>query len=506
MVGGGRPTCWNNLILTALSFLSSQILAPLNLVFIEVRLRIESMFSRFLDKKLTGPALILAGSTFLSALLGVLRDRLLAHTFGASRVLDIYTASFRIPDLVYNFLIAGGLAVAFLPVFAEYFSQDKDRAWKATNYILNAFFLLLILFAIIFFFLTPYLANLILPGFSVQEKSQAIALSRLLLLSPILMGLANIFSSVIQYFRKFLIFGLAPLFYNLGIIFGILFLAPRFGIFGVGVGVVMGALCYFLSQFIWAVFCGFSWQPLLDFKDDSLAKIFKLMVLRVVSVVSSQVSVLVMTAIASTIGLGAIAVFYFSNNLQSFAAGLVGVSFATAVFPILAQAVSENNQKNFSRGFYSSFWQILWISLAGSVLLFIFRDLAVKILLGGGRFTSEAVKLTASAVGLFSFSIFAQAENPLLLRAFFSLKEVKKPAFVSVAAMGLNIVLSWIFVRLLSGDNNLTRFLESFLTGQKLPNFALLGLPLAFSISSIFQFLCLYFFLKEELSFTKTNG
>lgn len=455
--------------------------------------------------KISGPALILAVSTFLSALLGLLRDRLLAHTFGASRVLDIYTASFRIPDLVYNFLIAGGVAVAFLPVFAEYFSQDKDRAWKATNYILNTFFLLLILFAVILFFFTPYLANLILPGFSAQEKSQAIALSRLLLLSPILMGLANIFASIIQYFRKFLVFGLAPLFYNSGIIFGILFLAPKFGIFGVGAGVVIGALCYFLSQFAWAVFCGFSWQPILDFKDESLAKIFKLMILRVVSVVSSQASLLVMTAIASTIGLGAIAVFYFANNLQSFAAGLVGVSFATAVFPLLAQAASENNQERFYRNFYSSFWQILWISLAGSVLLFVFRDLAVKILLGGGRFTIEAAKLTAAAIGLFSFSIFAQAENPLLLRAFFSLKEVKKPALVSVAAMGLNIILSLVFVRLLAGDNNFVSFLESFLKVQKLPNFALLGLPLAFSLSNIFQFFCLYFFLEEKLSSARPN-
>ena len=464
------------------------------------------MFLGIFEKKLTGPAIILAASTFLSALLGLLRDRLLAHTFGASRVLDIYTASFRIPDLVYNFLIAGGLAIAFLPVFAEYFSQDKSKAWKATNYILNAFFLLLIILAAVLFLLTPYLADLILPGFSVQEKSEAIALSRLLLLSPILMGLANIFSSVIQYFRKFLIFGLAPLFYNLGIIFGILFLAPKFGIFGVGVGVLIGALCYFLSQFISAVSCGFSWQPLFDFKDESLTKIFRLMFLRVVSVVSSQASVLVMTAIASTIGTGSIAIFYFSNNLQSFAAGLVGVSFATAVFPILAQAASENDHESFSRNFYSGFWQILWISLAGSFLLFIFRDLAVSILLGGGRFTPEAVKLTASAVGLFSFSVFAQAESPLLLRAFFSLKEVKKPAIISVVTMGLNIALSFVFVRLLLGDNHLVSLLENFLTGQKSPNFALLGLPLAFSISSIFQFFCLYFSFKGKLKSIKNNG
>ncbi|MDP3093748.1 MAG: murein biosynthesis integral membrane protein MurJ [bacterium] len=457
------------------------------------------MFSRFLDKKLTGPALILAGSTFLSAVFGLWRDRLLAHIFGASRILDIYTASFRIPDLVYNFLIAGGLAVAFLPVFAEYFFQDKDQAWKATNYIFNAFALLLVVLAAILFLLAPALSDLILPGFSTQEKGIAIALSRLLLLNPILMGLASVFSGVLQYFHKFLVFGLAPLFYNLGIIFGILFLAPSFGIFGVGAGVIIGAICYFLIQLIFAVSCGFSWRPLLDFKDESLAKVFQLMVLRTVSVLSSQASVLVMTAIASIIGAGAISVFYFANNLQGFLAGLVGVSFATVVFPSLAKAASERDSENFSKDFHSGFRQVLWLSLAGSLLLFIFRDLAVKILLGGGRFSPEAQILTASAVGIFAFSIFAQAENPLLLRAFFSLKEAKKPAMISLAAMFINIALSCFLVKFLTGNNWMVSFLEKSLTGGKIANFSLLGLPLAFSISSILQFVLLTAFLKRKL-------
>ncbi len=466
---------------------------------IRVKLEIETMKLSFLNRKLTLPAFIIGASTFLSAIIGLLRDRLLAYHFGASRVLDIYTASFRIPDLVYNFLIAGGLAVAFLPVFAEYFSQDKDKAWKATSYILNGFCFLLILFAAILFFLAPFLVNVILPGFSSQEKAQALALSRLLLFSPILMGLANLFSGIIQYFGKFIVFGFAPIFYNLGIVLGIVFLAPKYGVFGVGAGVILGALLYFFSQFLVARSCGFSWKPVFNLKDESLTKIFKFMGLRLVSIASSQVSVLAMTAIASTVGLGAISVFYFSNNLQGFAASLVGISFATVVFPALSKAVSLNNHEDFAKDFYSGFYQILWVSLAGSILLFFFRDLAIRIYLTGGQFTLEAVKLTAAAVGIFCFSIFAQAETPLLLRAFFSINKVKQPAMISLATMAVNVVLSWVFVRLLSTQGFFSLFLERFFNIQRLPNFALLGLPLAFSISSVFQFFLLWVFLRKEL-------
>ncbi|MBU4466939.1 hypothetical protein KKF47_02660, partial [Patescibacteria group bacterium] len=189
----------------------------------------------FSSRNLTLSAWILAAFSFLSAILGLFRDRLLASNFGASRELSIYAASFRIPDLVYNLLIAGGLSIAFLPVFADYFSRDKKRAWEIASNILNIFIVFLTGLSIVFCIFTPWLIKFIVPGFSLTERQEVINLTRILFLSPVLFGMANILSGVLQYFQKFVALGMAPILYNLGIIFGIIFLSPRMGILGVGV-------------------------------------------------------------------------------------------------------------------------------------------------------------------------------------------------------------------------------------------------------------------------------
>jgi putative peptidoglycan lipid II flippase len=436
-------------------------------------------------------ALILASSTFLSAILGLWRDRLLAATFGAGQELDIYAAAFRIPDLVYNLLIIGGLSVAFLPVLADAFHQGKDQAWKMTSNILNIFLLFLTVLSTLFFILAPWLVDLIAPGFSIQAKTAVVDLSRLLFLSPIFFGAANIFSGILQYFQKFLVIGLAPILYNLGIILGIVFLAPNLGIWGVGWGVILGAFAHFLLQFGGVKSCGFSWKPIFDFQNQAIWQIFRLGFWRMLASFAQQINLWVMTALASTVSLGAVSVFYFANNLQGLAVSLIGLSLAGAVFPLLAKAVAEQNIGDLSKNFTHSFWQIVFLALPASVVIFVWREELVRLILGSGRFDQAAIQLTAACLGIFALSIFAQAEIPLLLRTFFSLKESKKPALISAAAMIANVLLSIVLVEILRRGSGFS---------------PLLGLPLAFSISAAFQFCLLLVFLKKKLKTIDTNA
>ncbi len=454
----------------------------------------------FSSRNLTLSAWILAVFSLSSALLGLLRDRLLASIFGAGRELSIYAASFRIPDLVYNLLIAGGLSIAFLPVFADYFSKDKKRAWEIASNILNIFIVFLVSLSVIFFLFAPWLVGFIVPGFSEAERQEVISLTRILFLSPILFGMANIFSGVLQYFQKFVALGMAPILYNLGIILGIIFLSPRIGILGAGIGVIVGAFLYFLSQLAAAVFCGFSWQKQLNFKDPASVAIFKLAVPRLVSVASQQVNLLVITAIASTISSGAIAIFYYANNLQGIIVSLIGISFASATFPLLARAISEENEKEFFKNFSSAFRQILFFAIPSSILLFLLKSNVVKIILQNGKFDSEAVKLTVASLGIFAISIFAQAGNHLLVRTFFSLKDGRRPAKIAVFSSILNAGLAITFVNLLSNQNWFRSFFESISDLKGVAHVSIIGLILAFSISAIFQFILLLLSLKEKLS------
>jgi len=462
------------------------------------------MITRFLNsqtKTISSAAGILAVSALLSKILGLLRDRLLAGNFGAGQEMDIYAAAFRVPDLVYNILIAGGIVVAFLPLFSEYFLKNREEAWKMVNYVLNVFLFLLILCSVVLFIFAPWLIEFIVPGFDIQSKALTITLTRLMLLSPIFFGISSIFSGVLHYFNRFLVYSLAPILYNLGIIFGILFLAPyqNWGIFGVGLGVVLGAFLHLGIQLIPAFNCGFHYKWLFDFKYPAIKRIFTLMVPRTIAIAGQQINLIVITAIASTITTGSIAVFYYSNNIQHLPIGIIGISFATATFPLLSKTWANGQKKEFLQSFSSSFRQILFLIVPASVLMFILRAQVIRIILGTGQFGWWETRLTAACLGLFCLSIFATALIPLIARAFFAFQDTKTPTLISVISVALNIILSFSFVWLLQFPNLFSNSMKNILRLQGIENIAVVGLALAFSLAAIFQLILLLLFLYKKI-------
>ena len=209
------------------------------------------MLNVLLNSKTKGIAsatAVVAFFSLLSSFLGLFRDRLLAGTFGASDISDVYFAAFRVPDFVYGILVAGGITAAFIPLFSERFKEGKEQAMIFASNILNCFLFLLSLLCLVLAVLSPFLIDFIAPGFSDQNKELTVQLTQIMFLSPILLGVSAIFSGVLQYFDRFLLYSLAPVMYNLGIIFGILFLVPIFSVYGLAFGVILGALLHLLIQ------------------------------------------------------------------------------------------------------------------------------------------------------------------------------------------------------------------------------------------------------------------
>ena len=460
------------------------------------------MLSKFLNSStnsIGGATGILAISSIVSGLLGLLTDRLLASHFGAGLETSIFFAAFKIPDLVYNVLISGGILVAFLPIFTEYFSEDKDKAWQMTNYVLNIFSFLLISISFVLFILAPYLMKFITPGFTEEGKSIAVLLTRLLLIQPIFLGLSNIFSGILQYFNRFLIYGLAPIFYNLGIISGILFLAPYFGIFGVGIGVLLGAFLHLAIQIPSSINCGFYYRFLFDFKYPAIKRIFTLMVPRIFAISANQINVIVITAIASTITIGSIAIFNFSNALQGFPITIVGISLATAAFPTFSRLWVNGQKKEFAEKLSLILRQILFLITPATILIYLLRTQIVRLILGTGRFGWDDTRLTAASLGLFALSIFASTLIPFLIRAFFSFQDTKTPTVVAFIAAALSIGFSFLFKSILSSPNFLSKLTADFLRLHGIENIAVIGLPLAISIAAIIQFILLLYFLYKKI-------
>jgi len=465
-------------------------------------------FNRFFNsqaKTITFAAFLLAASALVSRFLGLLRDRLLASTFGAGQELDAYFLAFRIPDFIYGILIMGGVSVIFLPVFAEYFKKSEKEGWFLSNVVLNCFLVLLIILCGILAVLTPWLIKLIAPGFDLAQRDLAISLTRIMFLSPIFFGLSSIFSGILHYFNRFLAYSVAPILYNLGIIFGIIFFVPAFGVMGLVYGVILGAFSHWAIQIPAAHVSGFRYMPVFNFKYPGLLKIFKFMTWRIIGASVYNINLIVITAIASTLAIGSIAVFNFANNLSHFPIGIIGASFAMAAFPALSRAWAAGAKEKFLENFSSTFRQILFLVIPVSLLIFLFRVEIVQLILGVGRFGWPEVQLTSASLGLFSLGIFALTLAPFLLRLFFSLQDVKTPTIIGLVYMVLTVVTSFLFVWLLAPDQNLLvsnffqEFMQKLLNLSNIENIQVVGLSLAVSLSAIVYFSLLLIFLKRKM-------
>lgn len=438
---------------------------------------------------------ILTISAILSRFLGVARDWLLAKSFGAGPQLDIYFTAFKIPDFIYNILILGGMVVSFLPLFSDFFAKDKEGAWKFVSNCLNIFLVLLVGLSLILFFFTPPLIDLIAPGFNYEQAQKTIDLTRVMLLSPIFFGLSSIFSGVLQYFNRFLIYSLCPILYNLGIIFGILFLSPQMGISGVVIGVVFGSFLHFIIQIPSVLSCGFEYRKILNFNDKKIKKVFSLMLPRMFGVSVQQINLIVTNAIASTLAQGSIAIFNFANNIRYFPVGIIGVPFAVAAFPALSKNWAEEKKEVFKKTFLSALDQIVYFILPATSLIFVFREEIVNILLEHGLFSSSSAQLSSASLALFSFGVFFSSLIPLLLRVFFAIQDTKTPTLIAIFSMVINIGLSFLFT------NNCSPCFQWFQEVFSLGGIqvAVLGLPLAFSVAAFFQFILMFIYLKNKL-------
>jgi len=454
-------------------------------------------------KSLNKSAGILTVSAVISKMLGVVRNWLLAKSFGAGSELDVYFTAFKIPDFIYNILILGGMLVSFLPLFSEYFSKNKEFAWKFTSNLLNIFIVSLIALSLILFFFTPSLIDIIAPGFNYQQAEQAIALTRIMLLSPIFFSLSSIFSGILQYFNKFFIYSLSPVIYNLGIISGILFLSPKMGILGVVLGVVFGTFLHFAIQIPSVIDCGFQYKAVFDLDNYKISKVFSLMLPRMFGVSAQQINLIITNAIASTLAEGSITIFNFANNIQYFPVGIIGVPFAVAAFPTLSKNLAKNDKEKFIDNFSKIFNQIVYLALPATIFIFLLREEIVGILLQHGLFSSLSAKLSSSSLALFCLGILASALIPLLFRVFFALQDTKTPTLIALFSMLVNITLSFLFTKEWFYLHQKLRNIFSFL---QITDVAVLGLPLAFSMAIILQFVLMVLFLKDkfkEIDFEK---
>ncbi|MCX6763508.1 MAG: murein biosynthesis integral membrane protein MurJ [Candidatus Moranbacteria bacterium] len=431
------------------------------------------------SKSVASAAFVITMAGLVSRLLGLFRDRMLASTFGAGDTLDVYYAAFRIPDLIYNLLILGALSAAFIPVFTSLLTKEKkEEAWKMAGGVLNLAILAIAVFSIIFAVFAPWLMKLITPGFSGEKMQMVVYFTRIMFLSPLLLGISGVFGGVLTSLKRFLIYSIAPLLYNVGIIIGILVFVPLMGPIGLAWGVVFGALMHMLTQYPAVRHAGFKidWNFLLAFKNSDIRKVLRLMLPRTLGIAVNQVNLVVITIFASLLSAGSLAIFNFAQGLQGVTLGLFGISFAIAVFPVLSSAAAREEKNGFISAFSDTFRQILFFVIPLSIFILVLRAQIVRVVLGSGKFDWEDTILTFQCLGIFSLSLFAQSLVPLLARAFYALHDTKTPFYVALVTEIINISAVVLLI----------------------DKYQVLGLAAAFSIASVFQMIALLFILRTR--------
>ncbi len=434
-----------------------------------------------------GAAFIIAIAGILSRLLGFVRDRLLASTFGAGDTLDIYYAAFRLPDFIYGLLVLGALSAAFVPVFTELINKDDSKfAWRLTNNVLTLLLLTLGGISLLGIIFAPMVAALVAPGFSPEKQTAVANLTRVMLLSPILLSLSAVFSGVLVSLKRFLAYSLAPIFYNVGIIVGIVGFVPMVGTVGLAWGVVLGAFLHVFVQYPAMRESGYRFEYIRwkNLVDDSTRQVIRLMIPRSLAMAINQISLLLVTIFASTLASGSLAVVTLATNIQSVPLGLFGISFAVAAFPVLSQYAAKEAYETFFKTLSRTARRISYFVIPLSCFLIIFRAEIVRVVLGAGAFNWEDTILTFQVLGLLAASLLAQCLIPLFVRAFFALQDTRLPLFAAL----FGEVIHLMSIPLL------------------LPRFEVLGLGIAFSLGAFSQLILLYIFLRRRLPYFRDES
>ena len=392
-------------------------------------------------------AFVIMATIIFSQILGLVRQRLLVAIFGASNTLGIYLASTRMPDFLFQIIIAGALSSAFIPVFSEYLGKgDNEDAHRLGSTLLMVGLVIFTVFSIILFLFANDFSKLVAPGFSNEQINLMANLTRVMIFGEIFFIFGSFLSAILQSYNHFFIPGIAAAMFNLGIILGILILSPFVGIFSAAYGVVLGALIFVLVQLPLVRRVGFSFKPTFSLKTRGVMEVLRLMWPRTISIAIFQIGTIVTVTLVSFLpnpGRNYV-IFDYALTLSNAAVVLFGQAIAQAAFPVLSK--ERDRLSDFKTTFITSFNQMLYLVLPISALLLVLRIPVVRLIYGASMFDWGATVLTGRTLAFFSISIFAQALVYLISRGFYALHDTKTPLIVGALTTGLMLGLGAFFI------------------------------------------------------------
>lgn len=393
-------------------------------------------------------AFIIFVANIASAGFGLVKNRVISAYYvnpEYSGLIDAYWVAFRLPEFVYQLIVLGTLSAAFVPIFSKLYQQDEERAYSLARQLI---FILLTLFlvggVIIFIFAPQFIHLLTGPEFSAEQTALAISMTRIMLLAQLFFAISGFFSAMLQSLKRFVLPAFSPIFYNIGIIFAIMFLSRDLGLYAAAWGTVIGAALHMLIQVPLVKKVGFDLFGPFEWKKEKIKEVLLLAGPRTITLGVEQLSGFAVTFFATAIGGISLTLMTFAQSLMTLPIRFFGVSIGQAALPFLAAA--QDDLVGFRRMVFRSLRQITFFAAPGAVMLLILRVALTRLAFGVGEFPWRATLITAEALGILSLSIPAQATTHLLVRAFYALNNTVIPFFASSLYFLSNLILGWYFV------------------------------------------------------------
>ena len=395
-------------------------------------------------------ATLLAGSTFLSSILGLIRDRQLNGLYYSTypQGIDAYTVAFTIPDFMFFILVSGALSVTFIPVFNQRLADgNKKSAWELSTSMLNLMALLtLVTSVLIIIFAEPLVHYVVGPGLDESSRALAVSMMRVIAINPFLFAIASVVSSMQQAVGRFTFFALAPAVYNVGIIIGTVFLTDGINIFGhqifeggimgVALGVVLGSVMQLIISCIGLFGMGFDYDFKIYWKNRGFRKVLSLLPARSLDQGIDYVNSIVETNLASRMAAGTIRAYQQASALSYMPINLIGVAISTAAFPKMAERLGQGRPDLFKKELQAVLRVIVWLALPVSIITFFGRGYIVNFIKNGGD------SLMAGILGILAIAILFRSVYHIAARSFYAQQDTKTPLYISFFSIGLNIILA----------------------------------------------------------------
>jgi len=420
--------------------------------------------------------------TFLSRILGLVRDILIANFFGSGMSADAFFVAFRIPNLLRRLFAEGSLTVSFIPVFTEYLqNKSKEEAFLLARIVLTFLVCIVTAITILGIILSPLIVKVIAPGFGYMgdKYNLTVLLTRIMFPYIFLVSLLALFMGILNSLKHFSAPAIAPIFLNLSMIAALIFIVPfmRTPTVGLAIGVIVGGVIQMALQIPFLINKGLSFAPKWNVRHPALKKIGMLMLPTIFGSAIYQINQLIGTLLASLLREGSVSYLYYADRLVQFPLGVFAIAISTAVLPSLSREAAEGDIYRLKQTLSHALRLTMFIAIPAMAGLIVLRGPIITLLFQRGAFTSFTTTMTANALLYYSVGLWAFAGLRVFVSAFYSLQDTRTPVKVAVVAMIANIVFSLALMGPLKHG----------------------GLALALSLASALQLFMLIFFLKKRL-------